>query len=158
AFNDRSFNLTGTGEPLRITGAWSTANLFPILGVDPIVGRTFTVDEEEPGRDMVAVISYGLWQRRFGGDPDIAGKPISLNGVNRTVVGVLPASFAFPRKETDVWVPLAYTPQQKQRRGSFSLKAVGRLKPEVKIEQARADMGAIAEHLVEQFPGIMESY
>ena len=158
AFNDRSFNLTGTGEPVRVVGAWSTANLFPVMGVDPVQGRTFSVDEEEPGKDMVAVISYGLWQRRFGGDPNIVGQPISLNGFNRTVVGILPAGFAFPRKDTDVWVPLAYTAQQKQRRGAFSLKAVGRLKPGVRIDQARADMGAIADHLVEQFPDVLGGY
>src|SRR6185369_5146621 len=79
AFNDRSFNLTGTGEPVRVIGAWSTANLFSVLGVDPVQGRTFSVEEEEPGKDLVAVISYGLWQRRFGGDPNLVGQPISLN-------------------------------------------------------------------------------
>jgi putative ABC transport system permease protein len=158
AFNDRSFNLTGTGEPVRVIGAWSTANLFSVLGVDPVQGRTFSVEEEEPGKDLVAVISYGLWQRRFGGDPNLVGQPISLNGVNRTVVGVMPASFAFPLKETDVWVPLAYTPRQKQARSSFSLKAVGRLKPGVTMAQARADMSTIASNLVERFPQIMESY
>jgi len=158
AFNDRSFNLTGTGEPVRVIGAWSTANLFPVLGVEPIQGRTFTVEEEEPGKDLVAVISYGLWQRRFGGDPNLVGQPVSLNGVDRTVVGIMPAGFAFPLKETDVWVPLAVSPRGKQARSSFSLKAVGRLKPGVTMQQARADMGAIADHLVEQFPQIMESY
>jgi putative ABC transport system permease protein len=158
AFNDRSFNLTGTGEPVRVVGSWSTVNLFPVLGVDPLHGRTFTAEEEEPGKDMVALISYGLWQRRFGGDPNIVGQPINLNDVNRTIIGVMPAGFAFPQKETDVWVPLTITPQRKQARGSFSLKAIGRLKPGVTRAQARADMSAIAVHLVEQFPRIMDSY
>jgi putative ABC transport system permease protein len=158
AFNDRSFNLTGTGEPVRVIGAWSTANLFAVLGADPIQGRTFSIEEEEPGKDMVAVISYGLWQRRFGGDANLVGQPINLNGVDRTVVGIMPASFAFPLKETDVWVPLALSPQRKQARSAFSLKAVGRLKPGVTMQQARADMGAIADHLLEQYPQIMESY
>ncbi|HKQ07299.1 MAG TPA: ABC transporter permease [Blastocatellia bacterium] len=158
AFNDRSFNLTGNGEPVRVAGAWSTANLFAVLGVDPLQGRAFTVEEEEPGKDRVAVISYGLWQRRFGSDPGVIGQPISLNGVDRTVIGVMPASFAFPQKETDVWVPLATSVQNKQARGAFWLKAVGRLKPGVTIEQARADMGTIANQLLERFPQIMESY
>ncbi|MEN3334543.1 MAG: hypothetical protein V7641_3908 [Blastocatellia bacterium] len=158
AFNDRSFNLTGTGEPVRVIGAWSTASLFPVLGIAPIYGRTFNVEEEEPGKDLVAVISYGLWQRRFGGDPNLVGQPINLNGVDRTVVGIMPASFAFPLKETDVWVPLAVSPQRKQARSQFSLKAVGRLKPGVTMAQARADMSTIADNLVERFPQIMDSY
>ncbi|HKP10970.1 MAG TPA: ABC transporter permease [Blastocatellia bacterium] len=158
AFNDRSFNLTGTGEPVRVLGAWSTANLFPVLGVPPLYGRTFAAEEEEPGKDLVAVISYGLWQRRFGGDAGVVGQPLNLNGVDRTIIGVMPAGFAFPEKETDVWVPLAVSPQRKQARGSFSLKAIGRLKPGVTMPQARADMSAIADHLVEQFPQIMDSY
>jgi len=158
AFNDRSFNLTGTGEPVRVVGAWATANLFSVMGVDPMKGRAFSVEEEEPGKDRVAVISYGLWQRRFGGNPDVVGQPISLNGVDRTIVGIMPPSFMFPEKTTELWIPLAASPRNKQARGSFWLKAVGRLKPGVPIEQARADMGAIASHLEEQFPGIMAGY
>jgi putative ABC transport system permease protein len=82
------------------------------------------------------------------------GQPVSLNGVNRMVIGVMPASFVFPEKETEMWVPLAPSPQLKQARNSFFLKAVGRLKPGVTIEQARADMGAIADHLQEQYPNM----
>src|SRR6185503_10271050 len=84
-------------------------------------------------------------------DPEIIGKPISLNNVNRTIVAVMPASFTFPQKDTDVWIPLALTPQQKQRRFAFSLKSVGRLKPGVTIKQARADMEAIGNRLDEQY-------
>ena len=158
AFNDRSFNLTGTGDPVRVVGAWTTANLFQVLGVDPILGRAFSGEEETPGKDLVAVLSYGLWQRRFGSDPNVIGQPISLNGVDRTIVGVMPPTFRFPEKTTELWIPLAAGPQLKQARGSFWLKAVGRLKPGVTLQQARADMGAIASHLVEQFPGIMANY
>jgi predicted permease len=158
AFNNRGFNLTGTGEPVLLSGAWSTANLFSVLGVDPQQGRTFTTEEEEPGKDLVAIISYGLWQRRFGADPKVVGQPIQLNGVDRTIIGIMPAGFGFPQKETDVWVPLAARPQLKQARGAFWLKAVGRLKPGVTIAQARSDMGVIANQLLERFPQIMESY
>jgi putative ABC transport system permease protein len=154
AFNNRSFNLTGEAEPVRVTGAWATASLFSVMGVDPAIGRTFTVEEEEPGKDLVVVLSNGLWQRRFGSDPNILGQPINLNGVDRTVVGVMPASFVFPEKETEVWIPIALRPQLKQARNSFFLKAVGRMKPGVTIEQARADMGTIANNLVEQFPSM----
>jgi predicted permease len=151
AFNSRSFNLTGTGDPVRVTGAWTTASLFSVLGVEPLLGQVFTVEAEEPGKDLVVVLSQGLWQRRFASDPNIIGQPINLNGTNRTVVAVMPATFAFPEKESEVWVPLAVSPQRRQARNSFSLKAVGRLKPGVTIDQARADMGAIGQRLDEQY-------
>jgi len=151
AFNDRSFNLTGVGDPVRVRGVWTSASLFSVLGVEPALGHTFSQDEEEPGKDLVVVLSNGLWKRRFGGDPAIIGQPISMNGVNRTVVGVMPASFTFPEKTTELWIPLALNPQRKQARNSISYKAVGRLKPGVTIEQARADMGAIAKRLDDQY-------
>jgi len=151
AFNDRSFNLTGAGDPIRVLGAWATASLFPVLGVDPILGRAFTSDEEEPGRDLVVVLSHGLWQRRFGADPQIIGQQISLNGKNRTVIGVMPASFRFPDKDAELWVPLAPDAQLRNNRNALWLKAVGRLKPGVTLEQARADMGTIAGRLEQQY-------
>lgn len=151
AFNDRSFNLTGTGDPVRVVGVWTSASLFSVLGVEPALGYTFTEAEEEPGKDLVVVLSNGLWQRRFGGDPGIVGQSISMNGVNRTVLGVMPASFTFPEKKTELWIPLALSPQRRQARNAISYKAVGRLKPGVTIEQARADMGAIAKRLDDQY-------
>jgi len=151
AFNNRSFNLTGVGDPLRILGAWNTASLFSVLGVEPSIGRVFTEEEEEPGKDLVVVLSNSLWRGRFGGDPNIIGQTISMNGANRTVIGVMPASFSFPDKTTEVWVPLAIPPQRKQARSFISFKAVGRLKPGVSMTQARADMGAIAKRLDEEY-------
>jgi putative ABC transport system permease protein len=151
AFNDRTFNLTGAGDPVRVVGVWTTASLFSVLGVEPALGHVFTEAEEEPGKDLVVVLSNGLWQRRFGGDRGIIGQPINMNGANRTVIGVMPASFSFPEKSTEVWIPLAVTPQRKQARNSISYKAVGRLKPGVTMQQAQADMGAIAKRLDDQF-------
>ncbi|HSB12051.1 MAG TPA: ABC transporter permease [Blastocatellia bacterium] len=151
AFNNRSFNLTGAGDPVRVVGVWGTASLFSVLGVEPAFGRVFTEEEQEPGRDMVVVLSHGLWQRRFGGDTGIIGQPISLNGVNRTVLGVMPASFSFPEKTTEFWIPLTVTPQRKQARYSISLKSVGRLKQGVTLAQAQEDMGAIAKRIDDQF-------
>ena len=151
AFNNRSFNLTGAGDPVRILGAWNTASLFSVLGVPPAAGRVFTEEEEEPGKDLVVVLSNGLWRSRFGGDPNIIGQAISMNGVNRTVIGVMPAGFSFPAKTTEVWVPLAISPQRKQDRNSISYQAVGRVKPGVTMAQASADMGAIAKRLDEQY-------
>ncbi len=151
AFNNRSFNLTGVGDPVRILGAWNTASLFSVLGVPPASGRVFTEEEEEPGKDLVVVLSNGLWRSRFGGDPNIIGQAISMNGVNRTVIGVMPAGFSFPAKTTEVWVPLAISPQRKQDRNSISYQAVGRVKPGVTMTQASADMGAIAKRLDDQY-------
>ena len=151
AFNNRSFNLTGAGEPVRVVGVWTTASMFSVLGVEPVLGRSFTEEEEEPGKDLVVVLSDGLWRSRFAADAGIVGQPVNMNGVNRTVVGVMPASFTFPEKGTEVWIPLALTPQRKQARFAISYKAVGRLKPGITIEQARADMGAIAKQLDDQY-------
>jgi putative ABC transport system permease protein len=151
AFNNRSFNLTGAGDPVRIVGLWSTSSLFTVLGVEPALGQVFTEAEEEPGKDLVVVLSDGLWKSRFGRDPGIVGQQISMNGVNRTVLGVMPASFTFPEKNTDVWIPIPVTPQRKQARSAISYKALGRLKPGVTMAQAREDMGAIAKRLDDQF-------
>jgi putative ABC transport system permease protein len=151
AFNDRTFNLTGTGDPVRVVGVWATASLLSVLGVEPALGRSFTEAEEEPGKDLVVVLSNGLWQSRFGGDPGIIGQAINMNGANRTVIGVMPASFAFPEKRTEVWIPLALTPQRKQARTLISFKAVGRLKPGISMAQAQADLGAIAKRIDDQY-------
>lgn len=151
-FNNRSLNLTGDGEPERIVGAHGSANLFTVLGVEPLRGRTFTTEEEEQGKDLVVVLGYNLWQRRFAGDPDIVGKQISLNGVNREVIGVMPQGFNFPRKETEMWVPPGLTQQRRQARNSFWIQAIGRLKPNVTVPQAQADMATIAADIVARNP------
>ena len=151
AFNTRSFNLTGAGDPVRVVGVWNTASLFSVLGVDAALGRTFTEDEQEPGKDMLVVLSNGLWRRNFGGDASVIGQQISLNGINRTVIGVMPPSFSFPEKTTEFWVPLTVTPQRRQARTAISYKAVGRLKSGVTLAQAQADMAAIAKRLDDQY-------
>jgi putative ABC transport system permease protein len=151
AFNDRSFNLTGTGDPDRVVGAHSTASLFAVLGVEPIQGRVFMPEENDPGKDQVVIISQGLWQRRYGSDPNLVGQQISVNGASRTVVGIMPASFRFPSKNSEIWVPTSLNPEIKAQRSAFWLKAVGKLKPGVTIEQARADMTPIASRLAEQY-------
>jgi putative ABC transport system permease protein len=114
AYSGISLNLVGVGEPERIIGSSATANLFEVLGVDPQKGRVFTADEEQIGQDRVAVISYGLWQRRFGGDPNIVGQDIQVSDVSRTVIGVMPSSFKFPHKDAEIWVPMALNENQKR--------------------------------------------
>jgi putative ABC transport system permease protein len=152
AFNDRSFNLTGSADPERVLGMWATASLFQVLGVEPSLGRSFTVEEEEPGKDLVVVISHGLWQRWFGGDSGAIGRQLIMNGTGRTVIGVMPPGVTFPSKDAELWVPLALSTAGRNNRGGFSLKAIGLLRPGVSIAQARADLGTIAGRLVQQYP------
>ena len=148
-----SVNLTGEGDPERVIGLMASRSLFEVARVDPVIGRTFSPDEEVPGQDRVVVLGYGLWQRRFGGDPSILGQEISLSDVKRTVIGVMPAGFMFPHRDADeFWVPLAPDANRRNSRYGFGYYVVGRLKRGVTLEQAKADMGSIAAHLAEQFP------
>jgi putative ABC transport system permease protein len=158
AFTTQGFNLTGAGEPERVIGAAATASFFDVMGTPPAQGRPFTREEEEPGRDTTAVISHGLWQRRFGGDPKAVGQTLSLNGATRTIVGVMPADFAFPSKEVELWVPLSPPQEAKQERRSFWLSMIGRMKPGVPFEQARAELGGIAARLEQQYPDALGGY
>ena len=147
-----SFNLTGSGEPERLEGRRVSTNLFPLLGVEPQVGRVFTAAEDRPGSERVVVLSHGLWQRRFGGDPGIVGKTLTLNGAGYTVVGVMPARFQFPTVDDEAWVPIAFTQDEATDRGRKYLKVVARLKPGVAMAQAQADMSTIATRLQQQYP------
>jgi putative ABC transport system permease protein len=152
AIADASFNLTGVGEPERIDGRRVTANLFPLLGVEPGLGRAFTPEEDRPGAGRVVIISHGLWQRRFGSDANIIGSPISLNGESHTVVGVTPPQFQFPAREVELWVPMAFTEREAANRGNHYLEIVARTKPGVTVEQAQAEMTTIAARLEQQYP------
>ena len=107
AIADTSFNLTGSGDPERLEGRRVSANMFPLLGVEPQIGRVFTAAEDQPGAQRVVLLSYALWQRRFGGDPGIVGQSLTLNGESHVVVGVMPARFQFPSSDDQAWVPIA---------------------------------------------------
>jgi len=146
-----SVNLTGVEPPERIQGFLVTANFLAVVGVKPLLGRGFSADEDQPGKDPVAILAYGLWQRRFGGDANIINRPITLNGVARTVIGVMPQGYTFP-KGADVIAPITITPELKQSRQSHSYLVVGRLKPSVSIQQTQADLGAIAARLEQEYP------
>jgi putative ABC transport system permease protein len=145
--------LTGEGEPERLQGLYVTGDLFSVLGVNASLGRTLSQEETWTGNHRVVVLSYRLWQRRFGGDPSIIGRAIPLNGVNRTVVGVMPESFYFPTRDVELWTPMGWDQGQiaTLRRPHF-LRAVGRLKPGVTLDQARADMTSIAGALESEYP------
>jgi putative ABC transport system permease protein len=152
AIADDSFNLTGTGDPERLEGQRVSTDLFPLFGVEPQIGRVFAAAEDQPGNERVVLLSYGLWQRRFGGDAGIVGKTLQLNGAGYTVVGVMPARFQFPTPDDEVWVPIAFTQEDAANRNRHYLRVVGRLKPGVSLAQAQADMSTIATRLQQQYP------
>jgi putative ABC transport system permease protein len=156
AYTQNDFNLTGSGEPERVHGAQTTYNLFSLLGVNPIAGRTFLPDEDKPGATPVAILSFSIWQHKFGGDRGVVGRSIDLDGSSVEVVGVLPPGFNFVR-ETDVWTPLAmrYDPD---RRLSLGLLGIGRLKTGVSLAQARSEMAGIASRLAEQYPATNKNW
>jgi putative ABC transport system permease protein len=146
-----SVNLTGLETPERIQGFLVTGNFFDTLGVTPVMGRAFTEEENQPGKDAVAIIAYSLWQRRFGGDPNIINKTINVNSIIRTVVGVLPPKFNFP-KGAEVYAPIALTPELVASRQNHAYYVLGRLKPGVSQQAAQADIDAIAARLEQQYP------
>ncbi len=144
-------NLTGAGDPLRVSASQVNAGLFPILGVQAAVGRTFVEDEDQPGKERVVLLSNGLWRARFNGDAGVVGSTISLNDQNYTVVGVMPAGFRFP-DQADLWVPIAFDRARLNNRGSHYLDVIARLKPGVTLPQARADLTSFAESLIDKNP------
>jgi predicted permease len=147
-----SYNLIGEGDPERLAGVAVTGNLFPLIGLHPVIGRTLLPRDEGPDAPHVAVVSEGLWRRRFGADPSLVGRSISLNGVKHEVVGVIPGTFQYPAPGADVWVPMIFPPEAAEKRFSFFLTVLGRLRPGAHIEQAHATVAAFANSLVEKFP------
>lgn len=148
-------NLTGTDQPEHVLGLRMSAGMVPMLGVQPLVGRTFTSAEDVAGNDRVAVITHGLWQRRFGGDRAVVGRQVSFDGNPYTIIGVMPASFRFApfwATHAEVFVPLPLAASANNR-GGQSLRAFARLRPGITLEQARADLGAVTARLEREFPG-----
>ncbi len=146
------FTLTGSGSPERVLGAQVTADFFSVLESSPAIGRGFTPSEEVVGQNRVAILSYPLWQQRFGGRPDIVGQPIEMDRVRYTVVGVMPRGFEYPQGAR-LWTPLAFTTEDlTTQRGAHYLDVIARLRPGVSLEQAQAAMGAVAERLSGQYP------
>jgi predicted permease len=154
-----SFNLTGGGDPEQLNGSPVTHNFFSALGAEPRLGRLFLPEEDQPGKNKVVVLSHGFWQRRFGGDPGIVNKNITLNDESYTVVGVMPPSFQFGREigqVVDLWTPIAFTQEQlSYNRLTFeNLFVFARLKPGVNVQQAQAELDAIAANLRREYmPG-----
>jgi putative ABC transport system permease protein len=154
---DRSAVLVGDGEPEEIPAQIATNNLFSLLGVDALLGRTFSPDDGKPEQPRVVILSYGLWQRRFGGDPNIIGRKLNVNRAEAVVIGVMPAGFkwhihkgSMTTKTAELWSPFVITNEMRTRQGRF-MTSVARIKPAVTFEQAKAEMNVIAARLEQQY-------
>jgi predicted permease len=147
------FNLTGLGEPVRLTGTLVSAELLSILGVRPELGRTFYPGEDSAGQDNYVILSHALWEQRFGSDPSIIGRSVQLEGVSRQVAGVMPATFRFPSAKTQIWIPLHNDPRNAvvYWAGDF-MPVIGRLRPGSTIDKARAETRMFQSHVGALFP------
>ncbi|HEX7177553.1 MAG TPA: ABC transporter permease [Pyrinomonadaceae bacterium] len=147
-----SFNLTGTGEPERLQGRMVAHEFFGVLGVEPFKGRDFTADEDRTGANRTAILGHGFWQRRFGGDQSIVGKELTLNSQSYTVIGITPPDYRYGT-DTDVFVPLGLFESEYAERGAHpGIYVLGRMKPGVTLEQARAGMDTLMAQLEQAYP------
>ena len=144
-------NVTGGERPERVLGMQVSADYFEALGLRPALGRTFVAGEDTPGHDRVVLLSWGLWQRRFGGDTGVLGTVMSINGIPRTVIGVMPEGVRYPAP-AEMWAPYAPPPETWTRRQSHYLLVTGRLAPGVTIDQARAEVKRLSSALAAQYP------
>jgi predicted permease len=152
------FNLTGLGEPVRLTGTLVSAELFSVLGARPELGRTFYQGEDAAGQDNYVVLSHALWQQRFGSDTSIVGRSIEIEGAGRQVLGIMPADFRFPSPKTQIWLPLHNDPRNTLSYWATDyMPVVGRLRPGATLEQARAEVRMFQSHVGELFPFRMPS-
>ncbi|HET7617911.1 MAG TPA: ABC transporter permease [Vicinamibacterales bacterium] len=151
--NGSTVNVTVNGHPQRYTGAYTTENFLRILGVRPLLGRDFTAEDNKPGAGKVAIIGYGIWQRDFGGASDVVGKAVRINGKSATIVGVMPAGFAFPTNE-ELWTPLYNEFPVKPRNDPSAIapSVIGLIKPGVSVDQANAEFTGIAGRFAAAYP------
>jgi predicted permease len=155
---DFGYGLTGSGEPVQLTGAQITPSLFDVLGVPALRGRTFVAEEGVRGGASVVLVSYGLWQTRFGGDDDVLGRVLTIDGSPYEVVGVMPPTFQFPSRETEIWLPLTFAPADRVSREAHMLSVIARLRDGVTVEAARGEMRRVAAAIGARFPEFMDGY
>jgi putative ABC transport system permease protein len=151
AFDWDDLNLTGAGDPVKVQGFRVSANFFDILQVHPLLGRSFLPDEVQSGRNREAILSSALWRRQFASDPNIVGRTVHLDGIPTQIIGVMKDDLRFPMG-AELWVPLALSPQEKTQRSEHNLSPIGRLKPGVTPEQARAEVHTIQDRLLASYP------
>src|SRR3982750_4770778 len=147
----QQFVLTDGDQPERVQGLRVAATLFSLLQLTPMLGRAFLEKEDQPGSSPVVIISHNLWQQRYGADANVIGRQMRLDGSQFTIVGVLPAGIYYPTPETNVYVPLVLQPKEILRGAAF-LRIIGRLKPDISLTKARADMDRVGARLAEQYP------
>jgi predicted permease len=152
AFFGNWVNLVGQGEPERLEASWVTSDLFPLLGRQPLMGHLFTAADDRLGAAGTVVLSYGLWQGLFGGEPGILGRHLTLDNEIYTVIGVMPRDFHFPRPSVTLWTPARFAEDVFQDRNDNYLEVVARLRPDVSQSQASAEMGVVMRQLVRQYP------
>ena len=146
-----SFTLTGSGEPVELQGSRVSASYFDIFGAQPVLGRTFAADEDQPGKSQVVVLSHRLWENRFGADASVVGRNLTINGKSCTVIGVLPANGPFDRSFAQLWMPLEFEPRDMTRDYHWMV-SLARLKPGVTLERAQAAMDAIGARIAAAYP------
>jgi putative ABC transport system permease protein len=151
AYGYIGFSLSTGNDPVSVTGIAVSSEFFSALRTNASQGRTFFPEEEQPGRDHVAVLSYGLWQRALGANPNLIGQTLTLNSQSYTVVGIMPEGFEFPR-EAEMWVPLAWDDRERQTRSIHDYLVIARLKPDASLAQAQAQMSTISSRLEQQYP------
>jgi putative ABC transport system permease protein len=147
-----SFNVADEGDTERVIGVRATAGFFEVFNMPPARGRVFTRDEDQPGREQVVVLSHRLWTRRFGGDPAVVGRRVTLNERPYEIVGVMPAAFDYTANSEELWTPIAFTPERKAMHDEHYLQVYGRLRPEATAQHALAELGRNAERLRTDFP------
>lgn len=151
AFRVQDFNLIGEGDPERVAGAVITASLFSTLKIAPVIGRALSEEDNRAGSDRVILLSYGLWNRRYGADPGVIGKTVWLDDKGYTVIGVMPPRLKLTTREVGVWLPITID-KASLNRGLQSLRVIARLKPSLRIGPAQADISLVAEHLAREYP------
>src|SRR5215468_1259921 len=154
AMIERSFNLTGIGEPERLEGRRVSGNLFQLLGISTRLGRTFVPEDDKAGTHVV-LLSHSLWQRRFGSDPGVIGRALTLDGESYAIIGVMPPFVQLPgfeNRNDQLWVPIAFPQEEASQRGNHFLEVIARLKPGITLKQAQTEMETIAARLAQQYP------
>jgi putative ABC transport system permease protein len=155
AFQQRSTTVGREGsDPERVPSAAVTSSLFSVLRVQPALGRAFSEQEDSPSGDRVALLSDGYWRSHFGGDPSVIGRVVSMNGLPTQVIGVMPATFAYPRPDTDIWVPLRLDPANPGNRQGHGTRAIGRLAPHIEVAAARAELQSLMADWKARYPDI----
>jgi predicted permease len=151
-YTGNAVNLVGQGEPERLETTMVDSDLLPVLGVQPLLGRIFTADEDREGAAGTLVLSYGLWQRRFGGDPAIIGRQLLLNDERYTVIGIMPRTFYFPTRDTQLWTAIRVKAESLLDRNDNWFYGIGRLRPGVTLAQASSEMAVVTARLERQYP------